>query len=236
MLPYANKLHEARFLWDRTERNVRSVPGQKYGIHGFAHRLLWRINSQDEDSVQLIIEHVADDMEWPWSFMGMIDYALSGEGLTVTIQIRNDSSTSMPAVLGWHPYVPSVWLKDGTSSGVATAMHELDKNGNCDSTTFSGNEYQRLLYANLSLPHTVAMQNWSSPWSVRTSDGMKWCLTADSQHLVHHMPNDLAYACIEPVTALPGILNSSTAFSAKMEVNLQPAATRRLTCRLYLTE
>jgi aldose 1-epimerase len=236
MLPFSNKLHEARFYWDGIERNVRAVPGQNYGLHGFAHRCVWRVESQEVDRVQLIIDHEADSIEWPWSFVGRLEYALSSEGLSVRLEICNDSSTSMPAVLGWHPYVPSAWLKDGISSGVAVAMHGLDKNGNCEPETLIFHEAGNFLYANLSRPHTVAIQNLSSPWTVQLSDGMTWCLTADAKHLVHHVPNDLAYACIEPVTALPGSLSGSTITSIQTEVYLQPAERRRLTCRLSLTE
>ena len=236
MLPFSNKLHEARFFWDGIERNVRAVPEQNHGLHGFAHRLVWRVESQEVDRVQLIIEHEADSIEWPWSFVGRLEYALSSEGLSVTLEIFNDSSTSMPAVLGWHPYVPSSWLREGISSGVGLAMHGLDKNGNCESENLICYEAGNFLFANLTRPHTVVIQNWSSPWTIQTSAGMRWCLTSDSDHLVHHVPNDLAYACIEPVTALPGSLSRSTINSIQMEVDLQPSQGRRLTCRLSLTE
>jgi hypothetical protein len=113
---------------------------------------------------------------------------------------------------------------------MASAAHELDEDGSC--TTEIGRNVPKRIVANYQTPHTIALQNLQSNWSLQTSTGERWSLTTDASHLVHHVPKELSYACIEPVGALPGSLGLSSSLSVQKEIGLETNTCRNLTCKL----
>jgi len=230
MLPYTNRLKDGRFEWGGNDCQIRLVPGQGYGLHGFGHRQAWRVDENNESHIYMSLGHTADAVEWPWSFTARLVYSLSDQGLEVDLMIRNESTTSMPAILGWHPYVPAFWLTAASTNGMASAVHELDDDGACIAKV--GRVIPKHIVIDYQKPHTMAFQDWRSNWSIQTLTGERWSLTADAVNLVHHVPKELTYACIEPVHALPGSLGLTSSLSVQNEIGLEPDAWRSLKCRL----
>lgn len=234
MLPYTNRLKEGRFQWGGNDYRIRVVPGQRYGLHGFGHRQTWQVDESNERHISMSWRHTADTVEWPWSFTARLVYSLSDDGFEMDLMIRNESTTSMPAILGWHPYVPAFWLTAANASGMACAVHALDDDGAC--VADMGLVRPIRIVTDDQTPHTVALQDWRSNWSIQTLAGERWCLTANVAHLVHHVPKELTYACIEPVSALPGSLGLTSSQRVPNEMGLAPATWRRLKCRLEATD
>lgn len=235
MLPFANRLKDASVWWDGRAHRVRATAGQAHGLHGMGHRLAWRVEQRGASAVQMSCRHRADRVEWPWSWTATLAYSLSASGLDLALAVRNDSDTSMPAVLGWHPYVPADWLKGPTPSGAASAVHTLDSDGLCHPEPRQGFPHVRSVAADfLRTAHTLALEGWHSPWLMHQASGERWSLSANAPHLVHHMPNDLAYVCVEPVTALPGALGTQANPFTRKDIELVPGARRELTCRLMV--
>lgn len=235
MLPYANRLKGATLWWKDTAHRVRAVAGQVHGLHGIGHRRAWQAGECTASTVRLSWQHAADGAEWPWSFTAALDYALSASGLDVALSIRNDATTSMPAVLGWHPYVPAYWGPAGPLGRAASAVHVVDIDGRCHPVPQDRTPAAEQAALCLHTPHTLALQDWNSTWSMQASTGERWCMSANAAHLVHHVPNDLAYACIEPVTALPGALGAWRDGNAQeADMGLLPGAWRHLNCRLMV--
>ena len=235
MLPYANRLKDASVLWKGAAHPVRAAPGHSHGLHGVGHRRAWQVGHCSTSAVRLEWQHPADRLEWPWSFSATLEYALSAEGLHVALRIRNDATTSMPAVLGWHPYVPADWLKAVALSGSAAAVHLLDSDGICHPTAGLGAPRAGAVAVDvLRTPHTLALEKLCSPWSMQAASGERWCLNTDAPHLVLHVPPDRAYACIEPVSALPGALGAPAGLRSLQDMELAPGSTRELTSRLMM--
>ena len=232
MLPYANRLKGASFWWDGRMHRVRAVVGQAHGLHGAGHRQSWQMGECHASAVRLNWRHEADGIEWPWSFTATLDYSLSASGLAVVLAITNDSTRPMPAVLGWHPYVPAKWLQAATLDTAASAVHVVDSDGACHPGPQACTPDAARVVFDVPAPHTLALQDWNSTWSMQTASGERWCMSADAAHLVHHVPNDLAYVCIEPVTGLPGALGARTGLRDSQDIALRPGACRVLTCRL----
>jgi len=233
MVPYSNRLKDGRFQWDGNDYQIRLVPGHGYGLHGFGHRQAWQVDEVHAHSVSMRLRHEADAIEWPWSFTARLVYSLSDHGLAVDLMIRNESATSMPAILGWHPYVPALWFSGDSACGMACAVHDVDDDGSC-TLDIAGNEPQHIV-ANYGSPHTLALQDLRSNWSIQSFMRERWILTTDAAHLVHHVPKELAYACIEPVGALPGALGLASGHALQNEISLESNTCRHLKCRLQAT-
>ncbi len=232
MLPYANRLKGASFSWEGNTHRVRAAPGHTHGLHGAGHRQSWQMVECHASAVRLSWRHAADGIEWPWSFTATLDYSLSASGLAVALAITNEAATPMPAVLGWHPYVPASWLQVATLEGAASAVHVVCSDGICRAAAPERTAGFASAFFDVPAPHTLALQGWHSTWSMQAAGGERWCLSADAAHLVHHVPSDLAYLCIEPVTALPGALGARTDLYASQDIALMPGARRELACRL----
>jgi len=116
---------------------------------------------------------------------------------------------------------------------MACAVHALDGDGACVADL----ELVRpkRIVTDDQTAHTVALQDWRSNWSIQTLAGERWHLTANAAHLVHHVPKELTYACIEPVSALPGSLGLTSSQRVPNAIGLEPDAWRHLKCSLEAT-
>jgi len=230
MLPYANRLADARFDWYGHQCVVHAEPGQSHGLHGLGHRQAWEAIGEGTDHVTLCLRHLADEEEWPWSFTAELSYRVAQSGLHIALAVRNDSAVPAPVILGWHPYVPRQWMANARSSGIGKALHDLGSEGlkYPDARADSGST--RPVVMDLQVPHTLTLQDWSAPWILSVPGGGRWCLESDAANIVHHVPPSLGYVAIEPVTALPGSLRSSCAAA---QIALASGQWRRLNCRLH---
>jgi aldose 1-epimerase len=232
MLPYTNRLAGARFPWRGKEYKVRPVPGQAHGLHGLGHRQIWQIKSIGTRRVCLYLQHQADELEWPWSFSAQLEYEVSESGLQVRLSIRNDSSVAAPAILGWHPYIPAYWLASNDIRSLCSSVHDLGSDGLNYPNPACARPGLQQISVNLQVPGTLAMENWSSSWELRSGAGERWRLESDAAHLVHHVPADRSYACAEPITALPGSLRGHSIHGVEAAIALEPGHRRQLNCGL----
>lgn len=233
MLPYTNRMANARFNWHGEERLVRSAPGQIHGLHGMGHRRSWDVLDSGASHVSMCwrhhaIEYVAGG-EWPWSFTAEMSYRVDEFGLHFSLALRNDSAVVAPAILGWHPYVHRHWLAAAQARGSGIALHALGSHGLRFPNPACGTHARRPVAIDLQVPHTLALESWSSSWKLSKPDGEELRIDSDAMHLVHHVPPALDYVCVEPVTSLPGRLHLADAAD---QIGLEPGHWRRLNCKL----
>jgi aldose 1-epimerase len=123
LVPYGNRIRDARFLF--CGREVLETPAEgegRHALHGHGWRRDWRVMERGDDRLVLEYDHEPD--AWPWLYRVRQSFALSPEGLEITLELENRSETLMPAGLGFHPYFPrtpeasvtatttGVWLTD----------------------------------------------------------------------------------------------------------------------------
>jgi len=86
----------------------RAGQGGQMKQHGFARNLAWTIRetaSTPSASATLSLESNAATLaQYPWAFRAELTFTLAGTCLRIASRIRNDSGTSMPFALGYHPY------------------------------------------------------------------------------------------------------------------------------------
>lgn len=235
MLPYANRLRKAEFDWQGRRVRVRSAPGQAHGLHGLGHRRAWAVHAQAAGRVELHLTHQADDAEWPWTFESTLSYALSAQGLTVRLSLTNRSDAAMPAILGWHPYVPAHWLDAGAALTHAGSLHDLGADGLDFPAPDQTDAPTQPMTLDLSHTGTRVLRDWSTEFRLRDRAGLYWKLWAQhAPHLVLHVPPSRAYACIEPVTALPGNLHLAERPDVHQAIALPPGSSTTLICGLAI--
>ena len=103
LVPWSNRIRAGRFTFGG--KRVDLTPNLRgHAIHGLGHRMSWTV--MDRGLSQAVLEHRHAAGEWPWSYRATQRIALTPAGLDVEMVVTNDSETTMPAGLGWHPYFP----------------------------------------------------------------------------------------------------------------------------------
>jgi aldose 1-epimerase len=106
LLPYGNRLARGCFRWRGTDYRLRPNFGDHpHTIHGLGWQRAWSVDRVDASSVTLTLQHRAD-ASWPFAFDAVVSYALSDQGLTVTIGLTSRHDAPAPAGIGLHPFFP----------------------------------------------------------------------------------------------------------------------------------
>ena len=72
--------------------------------HGYAYQSPWELVALADDAVTLSLRFPNLD-GYPFDVTVTATYALTDEGLTVTVEARNDGGEAAPWALGFHPYL-----------------------------------------------------------------------------------------------------------------------------------
>jgi aldose 1-epimerase len=121
LVPWSNRIRAGRFSFGG--RSVALTPNLRgHAIHGLGYRTSWTV--ADRGRSEAVLEHRHAPGEWPWAYCATQRIALTDVGLDVEMVVVNESQTTMPVGLGWHPYFPrtaattlrarvtEIWLTD----------------------------------------------------------------------------------------------------------------------------
>ena len=105
LLPFSNRIRDGRFEFDgKTVALPLNFGDHPHAIHGHGWQAPWQIIEQSASVLSIGYRHSAD--AWPWSYAARQRIVVSPTALSITISLRNDSDSDMPAGLGLHPYFP----------------------------------------------------------------------------------------------------------------------------------
>lgn len=123
LVPYSNRIREGRFAFGgRPVTLPLNRPPERHAIHGHGWQSAWQPVHVEAAGARLEYRHAAG--AWPWAYRAVQRFTLTAAGLTVALDLVNESDVPMPAGLGWHPYFPrtprttiaaevrAVWLTD----------------------------------------------------------------------------------------------------------------------------
>jgi aldose 1-epimerase len=126
MVPYVNRIAGARFSFGaRAVHLQRNWTQDPHPLHGQGWRSPWSVVEASDSSATLVFEGGGDD--WPWRYRAEQQFQLSASELCVSLSVENLALSSMPAMLGLHPYfgdatrarlqaqASRVWLTDAAS-------------------------------------------------------------------------------------------------------------------------
>lgn len=234
MLPFANRLSPASFEWNGATIMLRSGVPNGQGIHGFGHRQSWDVIRTSASSIELSFVHGKLTDEWPWPFRAHISYTLSDSGLVVKATIQNLSSSAMPAILGWHPFIPSPYRWVNTTGDLVVSAknrYDIGSDGLGYAQISDGSFDLQPFRAMRSASQTTAYENWSGTINVPLDDSHFLSLRSeDTAHLLLHVPTGLEHVCIEPITALPGALQRYSGHHKKLYLSLMPNEHKKFSC------
>lgn len=113
LAPWPNRLDGGRYGFEGREAQAAlNEPELQNAIHGLVRWLPWRTASKSADEVALTCV-LHPQPGYPWQLELQMGYHLDGNGLTVSVRVRNASDVAAPFGIGFHPYVTVGMVIDG---------------------------------------------------------------------------------------------------------------------------
>ncbi len=109
LVPFSNRIAGGRFRFAGRSYSLWRDPltGGRHAIHGEGWRNAWDVAEAGEGSARLTLDHGGTEPEsWPFPFRAEQHFALTGNGLAVTLVLTNTGASAAPAGIGLHPYFP----------------------------------------------------------------------------------------------------------------------------------
>lgn len=224
LLPYSNRIGHCHFEWQgqayRTRPNFNDHP---HSLHGVGWQRVWSVDHGGETEAQLSLRH-APDADWPFAFEAQQGFALSPDGLRLTLRLRNTDARPQPAGLGWHPYFlhrPGGRLRAAVQGRWAMGEDHLPV----------GRQPHAPLDAEV---RSLALDHCFDGWDGRAvvdSAGLRLQLTSDLGCLVVYTPAEMPQFCVEPVSHVNNAVQAADPLGQGL-VNLAPGA--ELTAWMHL--
>jgi aldose 1-epimerase len=205
MAPYVNRVAHGQFSFGRhAVQLARNWSQDPHPLHGQGWRARWTVEAASSSSATLSYEGGADD--WPWRYRCEQSFQLLADELSVELRLENLSETTMPAMLGLHPYfsdaaqaqlqaqLPRVWLTDRAALPVKEAQTP-------PAWRF---EPARAIGA---VPLDHCFSGWDGIATLRWPDRAVTVSAAHCSCLHIYAPAGRDFFCIEPQSAAPGALS-----------------------------
>jgi aldose 1-epimerase len=204
MAPYVNRVAHGQFSFGRhAVQLARNWSEDPHPLHGQGWRARWTVEAASNSNATLRFEGGADD--WPWRYRCEQCFQLRADELSVELRIDNLSETSMPAMLGLHPYfcdparaqlqaqLPRVWLTDCASLPVQETHTP-------PAWRF---DPARAISA---VPLDHCFSGWDGLATLRWPDRTVTVRAAHCSCLHIYAPAGRDFFCVEPQSAAPGAL------------------------------
>ncbi len=205
LVPYANRIAHGRFVSDAGEIQLRrNWDKDPHPLHGQGWRSPWTVDQSTDSTATLTFYGGGDD--WPWHYRAVQDFKVVADGLDVRLSVENLSASTMPAMLGLHPYFPqaaqatveartgTVWLTDEQ----ALPIQELP-------TPADWSYDQPRLASTVGLDH--CFDHWDGAATLRWPDRVLTMAATGCRALHVYTPANTDFFCLEPQTAAAGALN-----------------------------
>ena len=201
LIPFSNRLAHAQLQWNGTSHPlVKNFEGEAHSIHGIGWQRQWQVLEQTDDFCMLSLEHDGKGA-WPFAFDASQTFRVSGNSLSITMAITNQSPSAAPVGLGWHPYfvkTPGAQLAFESRSMWEMASDKLP----------SGERKHAGLSQSID---SLQVDNCFSGWSGKATlqDAQRRCtIESNVQHLVVFTAPEKDFIAIEPVSHANNAMNA----------------------------
>jgi aldose 1-epimerase len=236
LVPYSNRLRAGRFSFKgRRVALPLNRPPERHSIHGQGWQVSWVPLEVRGHEATLEYRHAADS--WPWAYRATQRFVLAPASLGVVLTLTNESASTMPAGLGWHPYFRRT---PGTKlTAEVQAMWQIDDE--VMPTTLSAPAPEADPTHGVTVD-TVALDNCFVGWRGRAvierpEDGVRLVMTGETplEFLVVYTPPERPFFCAEPVSHMTDAFNLASAGRADTGTrSLEPGETLRAAVILTL--
>jgi aldose 1-epimerase len=105
LIPWPNRLEDGTYEWDGERHQLPiNEPENGNAIHGLVRGKTWSLTERDD--ARAVVEYGLEPQPgYPFSLVLRIEYALSGDGLRVTMTAENTGAEACPFGMGMHPYL-----------------------------------------------------------------------------------------------------------------------------------
>ena len=105
LLPYSNRIENGVLNYNGMIYNMDINNADGHTIHGVIRDLPWKLVSNTDEEMMLSFDSGDfENVNWPWSFSGVLTFTLKDNLFTIGISIKNEDDKTMPAGFGSHPY------------------------------------------------------------------------------------------------------------------------------------
>jgi aldose 1-epimerase len=105
MLPWANRLRNARFRFQDHEYQLEPSSADGTAIHGVVRRLPWQVTKTYEPYIALSFDSEQHQkINYPFAFSAKAEYWLDGRDFVLNMTVKNESQHRIPIGFGHHPY------------------------------------------------------------------------------------------------------------------------------------
>ena len=105
LIPWPNRLADGRYAFDGHDYQVPlTEPDKHNALHGFARWMTWRVERHEQSRATLGLE-MFPRAGYPFALRIEVDYALTGDSVSVATTAFNAGGSSLPYANGFHPYI-----------------------------------------------------------------------------------------------------------------------------------
>ncbi len=101
LLPFANRVRHARYVWEGTEYSLPKNNGE-HSIHGLTRNLQWKLEKERENIGKCSVK--LSTPEYPAELLISITFLLEKASFTTSIEAENNGRKPAPFMAGMHPY------------------------------------------------------------------------------------------------------------------------------------
>ena len=209
LVPFANRIENGVFTFaGRQYRLPLNFADHPHALHGHGWQNAWRVETVSRDRVSLAFDHARD--AWPWAYAVEQVFAMTDDGVAITLSLRSRDDNPMPYSLGLHPYFPrcpgsrltasvkGMWRGDATMIPTefvgATDLIDLGQGQSIAKAPFVDNTFT----------------GWEGPARIEQPElGLEITLKASANCSFFHVfiPEGEDFFCAEPTTAMPNAIN-----------------------------
>jgi aldose 1-epimerase len=229
LVPYSNRIGHGRFSFEGVDYRLRlNFDNDTNTIHGAGWQSPWTIDHADAASAVLSLKHrpaPGAETLWPFDFDARETFALTANGLAVTLAVTNADRRNMPAGLGFHPYFVRTNQTTLSFDAAGVWLSGADKLPKERSRAPEWNYREPRIVIERALDH--AFFGWKG--NARMADptlGRAITLRADPlfRHVVVYAPSDRAFVAVEPVSNMTDAINHLSELDQGLKV-LAPGET-----------
>ena len=105
LVPFGNRVKDNRFTFGGQHYSFTpNTDWDRHYLHGEGWQGEWEVLSSDTATLELGFAHAGDGT--PYRYAAKQRFALSPDGLEMTLTVTNQGVAPLPFGLGWHPYFP----------------------------------------------------------------------------------------------------------------------------------
>lgn len=242
LCPFAGRLENGKYSFENKEYIIKKFYLGENALHGFMYDAVFDITEYAADanecSVTLTTAYKGSDKGYPFEFTLEVKYCLCDATIFTETTVKHENEFDIPFALGWHPYFNLEGNINECTLQICSNQRAIHKTNQIPTGDFVNDERFikpiKLNGIELDDCFVINTQQQNNEYSaVLSNNSLKLevdCLGNSYPYVQIFTPDHRNNIAIEPLTALPNSLNTSSA------VNYWPYKSKTFTHSYKLTQ